>query len=512
MPLDPELQVKLAELKLIYVQILKDINILSYRKLFWQENLLHVQCSVSNELSLAQNTKQILDIFGHAISYQNKNLTKVEILRKNNQSWFAWLFLGLVVCLTAPLSLPVLFYHSMKHRGTLYFWKTTSAILVDDISTYCATANTPSENQPLLFGVTNMQESQETTMVSYSSQENTSTPLIRNEPLISDSILQLGSTLASINMSSFFATMARQQYLSNRGIPLIGEASFDFTNEDTFFAHIRCGFQSTNACIDIDIELLKTFKLPPSYRPIKKIASLNIIPPKRGYFQRLFESPPTFESLLEKAQQPALISRIEKACRLAYCYAENDAQRVLILETLINQFHRIYLMRQKDGSSSIVVEDMLNKINTYLSYLPENYTQSCETATEVDSRLHYIYQLIALPNLDDAWGAFQALPPLSYFIQIAFPNLLAMKKQLTAIFLISKHKNTDGTMPLCDIYRAGLIRSCLKQTSEILDKFDPQAHNCINNAIDTINGLEKTGKQISETRDQNPEVALGLNR
>ena len=72
----------------------------------------------------------------------------------------------------------------------------------------------------------------------------------------------------------------------------------------------------------------------------------------------------------------------------------------------------------------------------YVNLLPTNYQKLSENARNLSEKFQIIIKLLSAESLQEAWGNFSNLSPLSPVIQYACPNLVAMWHQLRALFLL----------------------------------------------------------------------------
>lgn len=220
----------------------------------------------------------------------------------------------------------------------------------------------------------------------------------------------------------------------------------------------------------------------------------------------IFWAKPTAQSILKDAEQSQGMDKKNLDLYFsAYRLAENDTERVHIIECLVNRFGKYYdyLMRSPDFHRQ--APDAKIRMMHYLNCLPDNYQSASESANAIWLNYQRIFERLSEQNIDEAWTLFDPYTKLSPFITHAFPQICAVKHLLHVVFRISGHDKYYGLDEVLYIPEHDIVHSIhaeLIKAIEILT-FDTDQQDFIKRyAVDPIEYLLKTGSDAASLTSQ----------
>ncbi|MDP3560625.1 MAG: hypothetical protein Q8R83_00380 [Legionellaceae bacterium] len=490
MPLDPRLSEKIRRLNTLFSEQHSKSFLFSYYTIV---ELWSMQQQITKKLDTAQSNQDLLNILTKPVRYQSQKLTNKELLRKNHFSWPYWILTTVLIVMTFPLSIPILSLWSTKNRGTLQFWKATHALLIEDIST---DALMPPTSVPLTLNSTHpiTKESPMDRYGATSSSQMIVKRLKSAEPIESSAPNIISSIVPAIKMDSFFSNMAITNLQRQVGNPVITSYTIENVSNDTnvFSINLECEFDITNG--EPHQETLKLYKqhiLPETFQPVENMIPFTCPQEKRNFFKDaavqigLKNSSDFYKTLLNAAETQD-INEKENLYLKAYSRAKTDKQRTQVLEHLVNEYYAFYQyqVRNKHIDPEDSNAESQEKINKYLSYLPKNYQQTCDSAIALTESFNAILELITYDQFDLAWAKYQDLEnqkmlPLSHFLQRTFPNLQATWYQLSAIFVITQHKRKNREFRIYERSEFEHLEIFFEMTYRIIDGYNKQSSSFI---------------------------------
>ena len=292
------------------------------------------------------------------------------------------------------------------------------------------------------------------------SESNEIQQRLNNDPWSDDfteGIQEINTRLPSL-LDGLLSLRVETWLRTDTGLPLITSyriRSPEDSPPDTFSIDMKCIFRWTaQPKIRITLLAFNSFDIPLDYQVTpgqgRKVA------PKLSLADQLYDLrpaffKPSFDALLAQEKEVDGVTKKERILLQAHDMANTDLQRVLALEALINVYghYLVYLEDEALTTSDPLYKDImipraLAKFNGYIKQLPENYRSLVPSGIKLNTQLQAIYSLIKTQRIDEAWVLFEAIPILTSFIKESFPNLMAMRYQLSAIFEISRHLEMLG--------------------------------------------------------------------
>lgn len=222
----------------------------------------------------------------------------------------------------------------------------------------------------------------------------------------------------------------------------------------------------------------------------------------------IFWAKPTMQSILNDVEQTQGMDKKNIDLYFsAYKLAENDTDRVHVIECLVNRYGKYYdyLMRSPDFHRQ--APDAKIKMMYYLNCLPDNYQSVTASANAIWLNYQRIFECLSEQNIDEAWTLFNPYTKLSPFITHAFPQICAVKHLLHVVFRISGHDKYYGLDEVLYIPEHDVVFSIhgeLMKAIELLT-FDTDQQDFIKKyALDPIAYLLKTGSDAASLTS--PEV------
>ena len=306
---------------------------------------------------------------------------------------------------------------------------------------------------------------------------------------------------------------ASKELNTETGSPLIltyrlSQAIPNYINVD-----IKCCFRWLDCSkkkITITLPLPSQIKAP-SYTQKNIFVSESALPSELSMlgaacYDLFFWTSSTMQSVLSEAEQAQGVDK--KNIELyfsAYKLAINDAERVRVIECLVNRYGKYYEYLISSSDFQRQAPDAKDKMMYYLNCLPNNYQSVSESANEIYLKYYRIFELLSEQKTDEAWVLFDPYTKLSPFIVHAFPHINVIKHFLHVIFRISGHDRYYGLDELLFIPEHDIIFSThaeLLKASNLLT-FDIEQQTFIQRyAMAPLASLLKAGAEEALTASQ----------
>lgn len=298
---------------------------------------------------------------------------------------------------------------------------------------------------------------------------------------------------------------ASKELSTETGSPLILTYRLSQTIPDYISVDIKCSFRWLDCSkkkITITLPFPSQIKAP-IYNQRNVFVSESASSSELSMFgsacyDLIFWTKSTMQSVLSEAEQTQGVDK--KNIELyfsAYKLAKNDAERVHVIECLINRYGKYYEYLISSSDFHKQAPDAKRRMMYYLNCLPDNYQSVSESANAILLNYKKIFELLSKQKADDAWFLFDPYTKLSPFIVHAFPQISIMKHFLHVIFRISGHDRFYGLDELLFIPEHDIVFSShaeLLKASSLLT-FDTEQQSFIQcHAIAPLGLLLKIGK------------------
>lgn len=220
----------------------------------------------------------------------------------------------------------------------------------------------------------------------------------------------------------------------------------------------------------------------------------------------IFWAKPTMQSILREVEQTqGMDKKYIDLYFSAYKLAENDTDRVHVIECLVNRYGKYYDYLKRSPDFHRQAPDAKIKMMYYLNCLPSNYQSVSESASMIWLNYQRIFECLSEQNIDEAWILFCPYTKLSPFITHAFPQICAVKNLLHAVFRISGHDQYYGLDEVLYIPEHDVVFSIHEELIKAIEllTFDTDQQDFIRRyAVDPIEYLLKTGSDAASCTSQ----------
>jgi hypothetical protein len=396
-------------------------------------------------LKLLEEPSQFLD---------SPTSTKAKILRMNRNTPISWFFKGLMVLITAPISLPVLMLWSLKTRGTINFFKAEGAIFLDKLIPICQSVNElPPDSStkrktkvriiPISKGRTPMKHLFLTTRTQKPEELITQQ---KDEPVDLQNMSQLAGQVANI----FDPKLTMHHMLKNfngQAMIIASEPIQKTNNPNQLRLRFTCELMYTGTQpTPCDITLFKTF----SPMSLEGVTGLQLITSDTTEEQPTLQYPwiqgaqeyclsffkDSFASMMKKGHEETsdffmTIKYYEQALTLA----KTNSEKLIGIEHIVN-YITPKLLSFKYGPLEHFMPFLEKKIEKALKELPANYRVLSVEVNNINHLYQTIWSYLENNETNEAWKLFQTIT-LSDFIKKTCTDIDAMYFQLYAVFQIN---------------------------------------------------------------------------
>ena len=331
---------------------------------------------------------------------------------------------------------------------------------------------------------------------------------------------KLNSIFSVMLSDGFNKVMVDHSLKKYTGLPVVTSYRINSTSilcPNSFSMDIKCKFKWTSQPAKrVCITLFNTFD-------ISMDEYVAPVPPAQSneqlsYFYQLyvngfalFSSKQKVADLLKKAMLTHDMYEKELIYQEALQLAQTPLESTQVLEAFINAYGKHYDRVERDshlerGGLKQHFHDLLPvilaKIHELKKKLPENYWSLAQSAITLNAQFRQIYTLLQTGHINVAWVVYKPLK-LTHFIQYAFPHLKAMDHQLSAIFVLSRHKSdrqNDGSNNF--ISENNIIPNALYHFRQAFTLLEPHHMTCANSiqkdVIASLESLIQVGKKAAE--------------
>lgn len=462
-------------------------------------------------LAHADSPKKLLRILNEpskSLDFPEK--TKAEIIQMNRSSVVSWFFKGFLLLLSAPISLPIILLWSLRTRKTINFLKADGALFLEQLIPLCQSWNEPPAPIPAKKSTKPISEGIVTMPPLYpkatSGTVQTTTAELSESQLEDDADLNNMSKLAAQLSNIFGSDLTMGQKITNfkgKSMVIASKPIEKTDNPNELLLSFTCEFICVDApheqCV---IRLFKRFPpMPVTSLPAPllltdsatseySLASYPLIQASKDYCLSFFRH--DFNSMMKKAlNEPMLFTWIEWADQ-ALALAKTQEQKLTVINHIVT---RICIAQSKMNRSLLIIwgSRLQKSMDAALAELPFNYRSLIAEIENISRLYDSIWSLLEENRNLEAYELFETVN-LSVFIRKVCPELLAMKRQLYAVFLLNGE--IDGTIDIViravdNLSQAYSVLSRHNYTFKIMAEYEPAAGA----TPDTIY-LEKLGSTL----------------
>jgi hypothetical protein len=448
------------------------------------------------------------------------SLSKKDFLLRRPVHWVARALLLLLMIATFPISIPLWLFFSWA-ANQWDFFASRERILIKKFTALCtekaALDGLDAEGRLEVVDVgagtgvdLSLSHTSGLTVFSSAAAGSTTAPMARE-----DRFGEITAGLAG-GMANFFSKMIDSQFERYTGNPMLTTYRINPSIPDSgmFSIDLKVVFRWTSQPgMRTTIRLLNEF-LPPPVEHLEPFVS-PVAPPltrSQGVRQSMpffFEREPDFAVLFQGVVNDLGTLKKGKAAAVLLL-PHTEQQRIALVEEMINYYNnarRDDLISLRDHSllsELAYIEAKAKKgIGEWLQRLPRNYQQITAEATTLKVAYQSVLALVQAGRLDEAWALFEPVSKVSAFIRFAFPHLLAMNHQFSAIFIISRHKRWDGDTRMSEYSALTDALQFLALICKTIEPYNvPQKDTLTASALAPIRQLIEAGKLAASRTSQ----------
>ena len=469
-------------------------------------------------LKNADNPKKLLNLLEEPSNFlDSPSKTKADILRTNRNSPLSWFFKGVLLLITAPVSLPLLMLWSFKTRGTINFFKADGAIFLERLIPLCQCWTEPPSSDsssgkkpsaptiPISKGLSPMKYPTLFSLTPAAQQ----CEMQPSEEAIEDVDLKNMSRFAGQVANIFDPEFTMGQMLKDfkgQAMIIASDPIEKTDNPNELRLRFTCELMYTAAPHEIcEIRLFKTFSpmvVEKAPAPLAITGPTNIerqpiqypwIQTGQEYCLSFFKD--NFASMMKKGHENVghedgydLFKRI-KYYEQALTLAKTDVEKLWAIEFIINSADACRAFFRY-GPFLWHESKIQEKIKAALEQLPPDYRRLSVEITKTNALYQTIWTYLETNETKEAWKLFQTIT-LSHFIIKACPELDAMRCQLAAVFEIN---GEDEQLEDGAISAVGWLHEAYRRLSQ-------QNYSlCIMTAYDPLRGAEPGKLFLQESK------------